>query len=357
MAGISPCCHSTGLCDDLYNFQFRHRLYARAVQSWFLRAAPASNGNRRCRPSPPALALSGSKRACRQRRSSRLQSEVGMICVDWVACVVLGAGFLGLGASELVGAQAAAVAISFGAGLAVGVFGLPSPLPRLWGPERRLRLGVSRSGLGRPRCLSGDLRVGCGRRRLSLRLRIGRGGLRARFSIGSGVDDSWLAHDDRVLQQGGALGLRAKAREEHRIGQIGGPRRRLRPPWPAVCGAGRTSRHAGSAAQRLSAVSYRRCRAKALATTVYRVEAPLQHLRCFHGAHLRGGAPKTTAIRRRPSRVAEATRIEAGGADEAGFHRRFELGKKPYITSGFEASVEIMRGVLCVFRVMSNAPR
>ena len=62
----------------------------------FLRAAPASNGNRRCRPSPPALALSGSKRACRQRRSSRLQSEVGMICVDWVACVVLGAGFLGL---------------------------------------------------------------------------------------------------------------------------------------------------------------------------------------------------------------------------------------------------------------------
>ena len=29
--------------------------------------------------------------------------------------------------------------------------------------------------------------------------------------------------------------------------------------------------------------------------------------------------------------------------------RRFELGKKPYITSGFEASVEMMRGVLCVF--------
>ena len=54
-----------------------------------------------------------------------------MICVDWVACVVLGAGFLGLGASELVGAQAAAVAISFGAGLTVGVFGLPSPAAAL----------------------------------------------------------------------------------------------------------------------------------------------------------------------------------------------------------------------------------
>ena len=38
--------------------------------------------------------------------------------------------------------------------------------------------------------------------------------------------------------------------------------------------------------------------------------------------------------------------------------RRFELGKRSYITAGFEASVEIIaRRVVCFFRVMSNAPR
>ena len=66
-----------------------------------------------------------------------------MICVDWVACVLMGAVFLGLGASELVGAPAAAVALSFGAGLAVGVFGLPSPAAALGlgGPNAALAFG------------------------------------------------------------------------------------------------------------------------------------------------------------------------------------------------------------------------
>jgi hypothetical protein len=51
---------------------------------------------------------------------------VGVVCIGWAACVVLGAGFLGFGASELVVAPAAAGAPSFGADLAA-VFGLPSP--------------------------------------------------------------------------------------------------------------------------------------------------------------------------------------------------------------------------------------
>ena len=50
-----------------------------------------------------------------------------MIWVDSVACVLMGAGSLGLGVSELVGAPAAGVALSFGAELTLGVFGLPSP--------------------------------------------------------------------------------------------------------------------------------------------------------------------------------------------------------------------------------------
>jgi hypothetical protein len=56
-----------------------------------------------------------------------------MIWVDSVACVLMGAGLLGLGASELVGAPAAAVALSFGAELTVGV--RPRVPPSARGPE------------------------------------------------------------------------------------------------------------------------------------------------------------------------------------------------------------------------------
>jgi hypothetical protein len=62
------------------------------------------------------------------RAAGHLVCEVGVgaICIGRAACVVLGAGFLGVGASELVVAPAAAGAPSFGADLAA-VLGLPSP--------------------------------------------------------------------------------------------------------------------------------------------------------------------------------------------------------------------------------------
>jgi hypothetical protein len=131
LAAIQP-----DYANDLDNIQFRYRLYAQVVQSWFFYG-----------PHRPAMAIvaAGPRRQpwlwpllkFRTQRAGRSASSpsrghlvwsVGMICVDWVACVLMGAVFLGLGAS---GAPAAAVAISFGAGLAVGVFGLPSPAAAL----------------------------------------------------------------------------------------------------------------------------------------------------------------------------------------------------------------------------------
>ena len=61
--------------------------------------------------------------------------SVGVICIGWAACVVLGAGFLGFAASELVVAPAAAAAPSFGADLAAAVFGLPSPNAGFGSPD------------------------------------------------------------------------------------------------------------------------------------------------------------------------------------------------------------------------------